>query len=51
MDDTGALQGLGKGADLLDQVASDEMRVVGQGLGADGDGLQHERGMYCGPRP
>ena len=22
------------------------MRVVGQGLGADGDGLQHERGMY-----
>jgi hypothetical protein len=44
--DARALQGLGERADLLDEIAADEMRVVGQGLGADGDGLKHERGMY-----
>jgi hypothetical protein len=44
--DARALQRLGERADLLDELATHQMRVVGQGLGADGDGLQHERGMY-----
>jgi hypothetical protein len=45
VDHAGALQRLGEPADLLDQVAPDDVGVVGERLGADGDRLQHGAGM------
>ena len=41
VDDARALQRLGELADLLDQRPADDVRVVGEGLLADGDGLEH----------
>ena len=49
--DARALQRLGERADLLDEVAPDDVRVVGERLVADGDGLEHERECTRAARP
>ena len=41
-----ALQRLGELADLVDQGAADDVRVVGEALVADGDGLEHGAAIY-----
>ncbi len=40
-------QGLGELADLLDEVAPDDVRVVREGLRSDGDRLEHARESSC----
>jgi hypothetical protein len=49
MDDALALQRLGELADFGDQLAADDVRVIGERLVGNGYGLEHAAARYLTP--